>query len=151
MKINMTAPAIGALMLAACSTPLPKPDNASLQKQVADTERAFAATMARRDLDGFSSFISEDALFYSGGKVTRGKQAVTADWKPQFEESKAPFSWEPDQIDVVDSGTLAMSTGPVRDPQGRTVGRFRSIWRQEAPGQWHIVFDKGERSCEVAH
>ena len=45
-----------------------------------------------------------------------------------------------------DSGTLALSTGPVRDPAGSVVATFTSIWRREA-GRWRIVFDKGNEAC----
>jgi len=31
----------------------------------------------------------------------------------------------------------------VRDPSGRVVARFQSIWRRAAPGVWRVVFDKG--------
>ena len=41
-------------------------------------------------------------------------------------------------------GTLAHSTGPVRDSSGLAVARFNSVWRLEAPGVWRVVFDKGE-------
>jgi hypothetical protein len=37
--------------------------------------------------------------------------------------------------------------GPVFDPAGKCIGRFNSIWRQEAPGVWKIVFDKGQ-ACD---
>jgi len=43
----------------------------------------------------------------------------------------------------LDSGTLALSSGPVRDPTGKVVARFNSIWRQEPGGVWRVVFDKG--------
>ncbi len=45
---------------------------------------------------------------------------------------------------MLGDGTLALSTGPVRDAAGRTIARFNSIWRLEAPGVWRIVFDKGQ-------
>ena len=63
----------------------------------------------------------------------------------------APFSWEPEQVQVLDSGTLALSSGPVRNPEGKTVATFTSIWRLEAPGVWRIVFDKGNRVCPDAN
>jgi hypothetical protein len=50
-------------------------------------------------------------------------------------------------VEVLPSGTLALSSGPVRDPSGKVTARFSSIWRLEAPGQWRIIFDKGERVC----
>lgn len=124
------------------------PGNAELKQQVADTERAFAATMAKRDHQAFVSFLSDEAVFYNGPNVLRGKEAVATAWKPRYDKPEAPFSWEPDQVEVLDSGTLAHSSGPVRDPQGRIISRFNSVWRLEAPGKWRIVFDKGERACD---
>ncbi|MCE3262114.1 MAG: hypothetical protein K0R43_1193 [Pseudoduganella sp.] len=136
-----------ALVLA-CSSACAAPGNAELKQQVADTERAFAATMAKRDHQAFISFLADEAIFYSGPKALRGKDSVAAEWKAYYEKPDAPFSWEPDSVEVLDSGTLAHSSGPVRDPQGKVVSRFNSVWRQEAPGKWRIVFDKGERVCD---
>jgi ketosteroid isomerase-like protein len=130
------------LMLAVASAA--RPTNADLKKQVQDTERAFAATMRARDLAAFSRFVSDEAVFFSGSKPLRGRAAIVDAWRPYYEGEKPPFSWEPEQVEVVDSGTLAYSGGPVIDPSGKVVGRFNSIWRLEAPGQWKIVFDRGE-------
>ena len=130
-----------ALLLAGCaSVPgAPKPD---LRAQVEAAERAFAATMARRDLAGFSSFLSEDTVFFSP-KPTHGKQAVTEAWSRFYTRPEAPFSWEPKEVEVHASGTLALSAGPVRDPAGKLIGRYMSIWRLEAPGVWRVLFDYG--------
>jgi ketosteroid isomerase-like protein len=122
--------------------------NAELKQQVADTERAFAATMKLRDYAGFVGFLSDEAVFYSGSQTLRGKQLVAAFWKKFFDQSEAPFSWEPDQVDVLDSGALAHSSGPVSDPKGKLIARFNSVWRLDAAGQWRIVFDKGEDFCD---
>ncbi|MEP7282182.1 MAG: hypothetical protein ABI696_09400 [Rubrivivax sp.] len=51
---------------------------------------------------------------------------------------------EPDQIEGLDDGTPALSTGPVRVPAGKPIARFNSIWRLEARGVWRVVLDKGE-------
>lgn len=142
--------AVLALGLAGgCAAMAPQPvDKAALQAQVMATERAFARTMADRDHAAFTGFISEQAVFFSGGKrVLHGKAEVAEAWKKLYEKPQAPFSWEPEQVEVLDSGDLALSTGPVRDAQGKLVGSFSSIWRQEAPGVWHIVFDKGNEVC----
>ncbi|WP_202419766.1 YybH family protein [Pseudoduganella guangdongensis] len=131
-----------------CGSTLAAPGNAELQQQVADTERAFAASMAKRDHQAFASFLADEAVFIHGPKTFRGKDAVAAEWKAFYEKPEAPFSWEPDAVEVLDSGTLAHSSGPVRDPQGKITSRFNSVWRLEAPGKWRIVFDKGERVCD---
>jgi ketosteroid isomerase-like protein len=112
--------------------------------QVEATERAFAKTMADRDLEAFKSFLASETVFFSGPAPLHGADAVSEYWQRFFSDPDAPFSWEPDQVEVLASGTLALSTGPVYDPQGKLVSRFSSIWRQESPGQWRIVFDRGE-------
>ena len=121
-----------------------QPDLAALAREVADTERAFAKTMADRDHAAFTRFLSEQAVFIPGAKALHGKAAVAAAWQRFFESKEAPFSWEPDQVEVLADGSLAHSSGPVRDPAGRPVARFNSVWRLEAPGTWRIVFDKGQ-------
>jgi ketosteroid isomerase-like protein len=72
---------------------------------------------------------------------------VTEGWKRYFEGDRAPFSWAPDRVEVVDSGTLAISSGPVFDPDGRRIGTFNSTWRREADGEWRVVLDVGCPPC----
>jgi len=134
--------------LAACTTPMPKPTNADLQKQVGDTERAFAKTMADRDHAAFATFLADEAVFFTGPTPLHGKATVAAAWKRFYERPQAPFSWQPEAVEVLESGTLAISSGPVFDPSGRKFATFTSIWRMEAPGVWRIVFDKGTPECD---
>ena len=141
--------AIGcAALVAGCAVAPQRASLDELRKQVADTERAFARTMAERNFNAFTSFLADDAVFYAGQKPIRGKQAVAEDWKKFYEKREAPFSWEPTQVEVLESGTLAHSSGPVRDPSGKVFATFNSIWRLEAPGVWRVVFDKGSEVCK---
>jgi ketosteroid isomerase-like protein len=133
---------ISILLLAVASAA--RPSRAELQRQVAATERAFAATMRTRDHAAFTAFLADEAIFISGATALRGHAAIAAAWHPYFVAPQAPFSWAPEQIEVVQSGTLAYSGGPVYDATGKRIGRFNSIWRLEAPGQWKIVFDRAE-------
>lgn len=142
--------AIVATFLCGCSTATRPTDLASLRQQVMDTERAFAKSLADRDHEAFTAFLADGAIFFNGDSSVRGKAAVAAQWKPFFDGNAPPFSWEPDQVQVLDSGDLALSTGPVRDPAGNVVGRFNSIWRLKSPGMWRIVFDKGSPVCKRA-
>jgi ketosteroid isomerase-like protein len=140
----MGALVLGGLMTGAAAQ---TPDLDALRRQVEAAERAFAKSMADRDLAAFERHLSEGTIFYGRG-VLRGKAAVVAAWKGFYEGPTPPFSWEPDQVDVTPDGTLAMSTGPVRDPAGKRVSRFNTIWRQEAPGVWRVLFDKGQPLTE---
>lgn len=140
---------ICALAAVACApqTPQSGPQLAQgelARTQVEATERAFAKTMADRDLAAFRGFLADETVFFSGPTPLRGVEDVTDYWSRYFEGPEAPFSWEPDQVEVLESGTLALSTGPVHGPDGKVIARFSSIWRQESPGVWRIVFDRGE-------
>jgi ketosteroid isomerase-like protein len=127
-------------LIGACASA--RRDNASLQQQLTETELAFARTMADRDVAAFSSFVADEAVFLMGGKPLRGKSAVVEHWKRYYAAAKAPFSWKPDHVEVLDSGALGYSTGPVFDADGKQFARFYSTWRRE-PGGWRIVFDDG--------
>ncbi len=124
-----------------------KPCRIKLRQQVADTERAFAQTMADRDFEAFTSFLSAETIFFSGETALRGSEKVAATWKPYFEPATAPFSWAPETVEVLDSGGLALSSGPVYEPAGNLVGTFTSIWRLDDNGEWKIIFDKGNGAC----
>ena len=128
-------------------TPVFAQSNAELKEQVKRAETGFAKSMADRDHAAFSSFLSEEAVFLANGAPTRGAKAVAERWKRFFDGKDAPFSWAPEFVEVLESGTLAYSTGPVRDPSGKRVGTFNSVWRREAGGQWKIVFDSGCPAC----
>ncbi len=121
----------------------------ALAQQVRAAETAFARSMADRDLDAFARHVADDAVFF-GDQPSRGKAAVVASWKLLFEGKEAPFSWEPAEVEVLESGTLAISSGPLHDRAGKRVGTFNSIWRREADGTWKVIFDKGCDACDCA-
>lgn len=116
---------------------------AELAAAVEGREIAFAQTMADRDLDAFAEFVSEEAVFFNGNEALRGRPAIVAAWAGYFEGETAPFSWRPDTVEVLDSGNLALSSGPVYTPDGEIAGRFNTIWRRDPDGIWRVVFDKG--------
>ena len=112
-------------------------------RQVEQAERAFARSMVERNFAEFKRWLAADAVFFGNRDVQHGRDAVAAAWRPFFDGAAAPFSWQPDQVEVLADASLALSTGPVRNPQGQLIARFNSIWRQESPGIWRVVFDKG--------
>jgi ketosteroid isomerase-like protein len=121
-----------------------------LTRQVRDAENAFAATMAARDHKAFATFIADDAIFFGGDRPARGKAEVVESWKGLYEKPNAPFSWRSESVEVLDSGKLAHSSGPVLNAKGERVATFNSIWRRESDGGWKVVFDKGCDACRCA-
>jgi ketosteroid isomerase-like protein len=124
--------------------------NDELREQVRQAEISFAKTMADRDAAAFATLLSKEAIFVSGGRVTHGAVEVAARWKQYFDGPQAPFSWAPEQVQVLESGSLALTSGPVRDPSGKRIGTFNSVWRREGKGRWRIVFDNGCPVCDCA-
>jgi ketosteroid isomerase-like protein len=120
---------------------------AVLTRQVFAAESSFAATMASRDSIAFAAFVAPDAIFFGEKSVLRGKPAVVDGWRALFAGPAAPFSWKAETVEVIASGSLAHSSGPVHDAEGRQIGTFNSIWRREADGTWLVVFDKGCPVC----
>jgi ketosteroid isomerase-like protein len=144
--------AVAGLIVGACaSVGRPSPGQPQLRAadpagQVRETELAFAKTMADRDFPGFVAYLSKEAIFFADSAIRRGPDEIAAAWQPFFSDPTPPFSWQPDHVEVLPSGRLALSTGPVY-ADGRVVGRFNSVWRLEGHNRWRIVFDKGETIC----
>ena len=150
--MRVRRPVRSAILSSALAFPVlagdaPKASPQALRDEVFATERAFAKTMADRNHAAFAAFLAEDAIFFGGKQPQRGKAEVAAGWKRYFEKPAAPFSWEPAQVEVLDSGQLALSTGPVRSPDGKIIATFNSIWQRQPSGAWRIVFDKGSEVC----
>jgi ketosteroid isomerase-like protein len=120
-----------------------QPSIEARRAEVFAAERAFARSMADRDFAAFGRYVADDSVFFSGTTALRGRDAVLAAWKAFFDGPTAPFSWEPDQVEVLQSGELALSTGLVKNPEGAVTARFNSIWQRQPDGSWLVVFDKG--------
>jgi ketosteroid isomerase-like protein len=148
-KRRLILPILFLSTLGCVSSP-PTPSLDEIRLQVMAVETAFAETMADRDHRAFSTFIADDAVFFAGEKPLRGKLEVVAWWAQFYEASNAPFSWEPVDVEILDSGTLAHNSGPVYDASGKVTGQFNSIWRIDSDGNWRIIFDKGSIACNCA-
>ena len=147
MNRNSVLLCLSLLVLAACATNADVTALAQQEQRVADTERAFAASMAMRDFTAFQGHLAEDAIFIGNDGPLRGKAEIAAGWQRYFESDEAPFSWRPELVTVPQSGSLALSTGPVYNPAGACVGTFTSIWRRNTDNSWSIVFDRGGSDC----
>lgn len=138
--ILAAALALAALPSVAAAKPV---DVAALEADLRATETAFAKSMADRDLTAFASFLAEDAVFYGAAQPLRGREAIVAGWARFFEDKAAPFAWEPQDVFVLATGELGLSSGPVYGPDGKQVSFFISTWRREPDGRWLIVLDRG--------
>jgi ketosteroid isomerase-like protein len=138
--------AIAALLLVDITTA--GESGSVLEADLRAAETAFARTMADRDHGAFTKFLSEEAVFFGRKSTMRGKHAVSKGWARFFDDPDAPFSWEPEIVAVLESGTLGLTSGPVLSPEGVRIGTFNSVWRRVSDGRWEIVFDRGCPPCD---
>ena len=135
-------------LVVGCATPAPRKSNQELVDAVTAAELAFAKTMVDRDHPAFLRFVSAEAVFLNGGKSLVGTAAIGKFWERFYTSPKVPFTWRPDLVVVLASGTLAQSVGPVANSAGKVVSRFYSTWRLESDGQWRVIFDDGYDLCD---
>ena len=140
---------VSALVLG-CASHAPRLlSNQELVAAVTAAELAFAKTMVDRDHPAFLRFVSAEAVFLNDGKPLVGSAAIGKFWERFYDPAqKPPFSWRPDLVVVLASGTLAQSVGPVANSAGKVVSRFYSTWRLESDGQWRVIFDDGYDLCD---
>ena len=119
-------------------------------------ELAFAASVANGDPAAFAAAVDDDAVFVDGGGITRGKDAIVANWAPLMAPDRPDFRWHPEIVELSGDGTIALSRGPwtmkAKRADGTVVergGTFNSIWRRQADGSWRILFDAGCPACPV--
>ena len=148
MRPALLAFGLSLCALDAAAATLPsQADLAAIVIDVKAAETAFAKTMADRRLDQFTDFVAEDAVFV-GAAMNIGRAKVVEKWSGFFKSPQAPFSWAPDAVAVAADGRTAVSTGLARDPAGKIVSRFTSIWRKDPDGHWRVIADQGVDACE---
>ena len=116
--------------------------------EVRAAETAFAKSMADRNAAAFAALLADETVFFGAKTVYHGKAEVVAGWKRFFDGPAAPFSWAPAEVEVLPSGTLGFTSGPVFDPKGQRIVTFNSVWQRQKDGSWKIIFDKGCPPCD---
>ena len=76
MKLRFLLSLLSITLLMSCNMGSHNFTKEQLKQQVLETEQAFAKTMADRDFTAFRTFLSEEAVFFSGPKPLHGKQEM---------------------------------------------------------------------------
>ena len=117
--------------------------------RAADKERC--AAIQARDLDRFSSLLSDDVAFFPDQMpVARGKAAVRELLAAFFDPKGPAMRCEPKTVDVSRSADLAYVTGTYdvtgteaeRSPT-RGHGKYVTLWRRQRGGAWKLVLAIG--------
>jgi ketosteroid isomerase-like protein len=116
-----------------------------------EADRAFARAAAERRLEGFRSFLDEEAAtIRPNSPVVAGKQAVAERWASLLNDPAASITWKPLRATISTSGDLGFTVGSYEIARGagqaRTItgsGKYVTIWRRQPDRSWKVLFDSG--------
>jgi ketosteroid isomerase-like protein len=114
-----------------------------------DLEARFAKDVAERGGAGFASWFADDGVALGNGVApVVGKVAIekSASWSPSVYQ----LIWTPTDGVMSPSGDMGYTWGHFeghsKDANGNPVttsGRYITIWRKQADGNWKVVLDAG--------
>jgi ketosteroid isomerase-like protein len=145
--------AIGTLVLPGNlrSTSPVKP-SAEMLKQL---EGEFMKAAAEKGSQGYMSYYAENAVEVpNGGPLIQGKVEI-AKGMGFLDDKNNQLLWTPIGADISSSGDLGYTYGTFefhsKDKDGKPVvdhGKYTSIWKKQADGNWKVVLDMGNASSE---
>lgn len=133
------------LLIFSCTTNKDK-----LTQEIMDVEEAFAQMVVEAGVPAaFLAFADTNAVLLRNNTLIEGKSAI----RTYYQSSKVNWEqvsiiWEPEFIDVSESGDMAYTYGrytfSMRDSSVNPVqeeGIFHTVWKRQADGRWKYVWD----------
>lgn len=126
---------------------------AEAARRVRQADSAFALAA---DLQGtgiaFGDYVAPEGVVFSGSEIVMGSDAVRALYDEQ-QRAGGTLNWRPVYADAADSGDLGFTVGEYvftgRGSNGSVVqrfGKYLTIWKRLADGEWRFVVDGGNTS-----
>jgi ketosteroid isomerase-like protein len=134
-------------LMAACQ---PAVDRAAATHALLERDRAWSRVAeAGKDVDSIVSFWSQDAhVVMPGAPPLVGTAAIRQMVSGSLAAPGFKIAWTPDSAEVSAAGDLGYTWGTTHlnlpDSAGHVVtseARYLTVWRKEADGQWHCVWD----------
>jgi ketosteroid isomerase-like protein len=142
---------LAAWGVAVSQSPDAKKKEPDVRAEVMAADRAFAAAAADKGLDGWMSFMADDAVRVDlGDKGHVGKAAVKEHDAELFADPKKLLVWEPADGGGFADGKTGFTTGKAQfvapgdkpDP-AKWTHAYITIWRKGDDGQWKVILDTG--------
>ena len=118
------------------------------KREIRDTELAFAKLAKEQGLKvAFTTYAADDAVINRGDNLIKGIKAIEEYYANQ-KFLNISLEWEPEFIEVAESGDLGYTYGPyifkATDSNGKEIsseGIFHTVWKRQANGQWRFIWD----------
>lgn len=118
-------------------------------KLLLDADRAFAADVAKRGIDGWvDAFAPDGVTLPAGAPLTVGRAAIREHMAPAFATPGFRLDWTPQRADAQgDLGyTIGLFEAHSRDKNGNdsiTRGKYLTVWKRQPDGTWKVAADIG--------
>jgi ketosteroid isomerase-like protein len=160
MSSHFTVTAIVAGVAFACGWALPTGESPARPKDKPDpkaelmgADRAFARATAEKGIDGWMSFMADDAVRVAplGEKAHVGTDAVRKLDAAMFADPKRKLLWEPTDGGAFADGKHGFTTGKskmvTKSDKGEEevlwTGAYVTMWRKGDDGRWKVILDTG--------
>lgn len=152
LTLIVVAVAAGVCGWAFATSQQPPAPKADAKTELMDADRAFAKATGEKGIDGWMSFMADDAVRVQplGGKATVGKAAVRELDAVMFKDPKRKLLWEPTDGGAFADGKHGFTTGRSRSVQVtdkgeevRWTGAYVTWWRRGDDGKWKVILDTG--------
>ncbi len=123
------------------------PEAAATVEDLFAADRAFNDDVAANGAVAWAEWFAEDGGMLVPGQLVRGGATILELMGPMLEVTN--LTWEPDYGEIAGSGDLGFTTGryTARPKTGDTTavsqGRYVTIWRLTADGEWRVALDGG--------
>jgi ketosteroid isomerase-like protein len=135
-------------LLFASSVLAQEPDSTSSLFNMRETERNFArASVAIGRNSAFAEYFAEKSILFTDKWITNGKQ-----YSKERKPSPVVLKWEPEFMDISESRSFGISTGPWEAQEYRpntapvATGYFLTVWKKQSDGIWKVILDGGSET-----
>lgn len=119
------------------------------KKEILETEQNFAKMAMDEGIEkAFLFYAADDAVIVRNNNLVTGKDDIRLYFENQKYNDEVSLTWEPDFIDVANSGDLGYTYGEYVftsiDSNGNKVeskGIFHTVWKRQRDGSWKFVWD----------
>ena len=162
MKALAASIAIGLSLIftAACNQTAPRTENvkaepakpavnrAEEEKALRETDIAWSAAAAKRDVDATAAFMTDDGeQLPPNAPMAKGRDAVKKEWAGLLGLKDVAIKWEPTMVQVADSGEIGYTSGTYTfdftDPKAGKIqdkGKYLEVWKK-VDGKWQCQVD----------
>ena len=130
--------------------PVRAPDTrAADEAALRTTDSEWSKAAGAKDVDRCVSFTADDTVMLAPNAPTaNGKEAVRKSWSEILALPGLALSWQLTKVEVARSGDMGYTQGTyemtVNDAKGTPNtdrGKYLSIWRKQANGDWKCIVD----------